>query len=219
MFLTISEHVKILMCSGMEVLDLLFGEGCDLDSLFGQVRIAENGGKHRQAWEEGRSPASICNLDADSGLALATLGDSGAALPVTEFVKSVIFIWAMTPAGEIKIAVEEVAMINSFQVEPGYSTRRKLDKKLTLDRKLGHPCLTLDDSARIAGEFYFDKSREPTLTGGDYVWTINASSGRFHLTPDRWPTRSQLRNVGEIFSKWLGRVVLIESDDDLVPVR
>ncbi|MDZ4310064.1 MAG: hypothetical protein U1A24_05855 [Cypionkella sp.] len=179
-----------------------------LDDDFGPVRKATE----RYEWERECSPSSRCVLNDKVGQAMGDLLDAAASLPITGLARSANFIWGMDAGGEIWISAEEVAQINSLPVPKGFCARRGLPADVSLDKKLGHPCLMMDDSARIAGEIYIDTSTGEKET---LAWTINARSGRFHREIARRPSVAQISNAAKKFAIAMGRSVYLDLIDDI----
>ena len=189
-----------------------------MDGRYGTLRDAlgnqDANADGRQQWEVGLTPASTCTLDHELGASLAEFSRVASTSLLRSASRSLTFIWGMEANGDVKIAVEEVARINKSTVQKGFPTRRGIRKELTLDDKLGHPCIMSSKQARIAGELYLD-SRANDQEG--LTWTLNARSGRFHEPPERRPSATQLLNVAKIFANAFGVAVELERTRDFPP--
>jgi hypothetical protein len=189
-----------------------------MDEEYGVLRVAIGDAKAnadgRQLWEVSMAPESICALDDELGNRLKLLLKAASCKLLQSASQSLLFLWGMEGDGKIMIAVEEVAQINEQPVPKGFPTRRGLPKKLTLDHKLGHPCIMSSNQARIAGELYIDAAPS---NDGTLVWMLNARSGRFHEPPERRPTDGQLRNVAKLFASAIGEAIEIERLTQFAP--
>jgi hypothetical protein len=189
-----------------------------MDSRFGTLRCAIGNGEAneegRQQWEVDMKPVSTSTLSDDLGQSLLMFLKAATTNLLQTASRSLTFLWGMEADGKVKIAVEEVARINGKPAPMGFPSRRGMRKDLTLDDKLGHPCIMSTNEARIAGELYLDQA---SSSDGRLVWRINAQSGRFHEPPERRPSPDQLINVAQIFASAIGDTVEIARTRDFPP--
>lgn len=164
-------------------------------------------------WEKGRVPVSLCTLGPERARVIESFRLACKDPPFRSLGFGINFIWAMNKAGEINIAVEEVAEMMGETVNGGYPFRRNFPDELVekvREKKLGHPCLTEDQTARIAGELYLDE------VNGEYGWYLNFKSGRFHCEPERRPSEGQQTNAAQIFADLLGTTIFLDLPGDFV---
>ena len=179
----------------------------ELDNFYGLVRKAE----YPREWEKNAEPISLCEFTAETGQVMAKFLEVARLKPFMAIARSIQLIWGVDEMGKLYVSIEEVARINGVQVKPGHPIRRGVDPKISLDQKLGHPCVLPESGGRIAGMIYID---DATVDGG-LAWTLNAESGRFHGTIDRWPTNKQVKNVAQIFATGVGSNVSLDFKDDM----
>lgn len=192
----------------------------DLDQAFGVVRDAKGDPNSkpkadeltgRQDWEQGKMQASLTDLDKVTGASLRQFKEAAQNNLLRWVSKSMTFLWGVEPDGRVKIAVEEIASIDGKVVTPGFSSRREIPRNVTLDQKLGHPCLMETTSARIAGELYLDKD---SVDDERLVWRLNDHSGRYHANGNPSPTDEQISNVARIFANCIGEDIEIAGFQD-----
>lgn len=108
----------------------------------------------------------------------------------------------MDGEGKIHIAVEELAVMQAETAYSGYPRRRGY-RHPSEDKKLGHPTLLNQKSARIAGELAFDE------IDGSLRWVFNANSGRYCRSNP--PLAEQVEAVADIFRNF-GLDVYVDFD-------
>jgi len=154
-------------------------------------------------WERGRIPRSLCTLTQDVAEALRVYGRLSEAPLFHAEALAKTYIWAIDPAGELKLALEELAVQEPESKYQGYPRRRGY-RHPAEERKLGHPTLLGGGPARIAGELVQDDG-----TSGPH-WVVNANSGRY--CKHQSPSERQLGNVAAKF-KSFGLDVMVDFND------
>ena len=140
----------------------------NLDIEFGELRAPEK----IMAWEKGRRPNSLCTVDANLLMTLSALRDCAQSQLLKSAAQTQNYLWIMDDNGDIKIAIEEIAILDGKPDTRGFPRRRGY-KHPSEDQKLGHPTLLDGGDARIAGELALD------LDGNRLLWVLNANSGRY----------------------------------------
>ncbi|MER9628345.1 MULTISPECIES: hypothetical protein [unclassified Mesorhizobium] len=151
----------------------------DLDAEFGELREPER----IMSWEKERSPNSLCTVDVGLLAALSSLRDCAQSPLLKSAAQTQNYLWVMDANGDIKIAVEEIAVLDGKPDIRGYPRRRGY-KHPSEDQKLGHPTLLDGGKARIAGELALD------LHDDKLLWILNANSGRY--CKQKPPSKSQV---------------------------
>lgn len=165
---------------------------------FGSLRLPEK----VDEWEKDRTPESLTTFDSELADKLVALEELTKCKLFRASARAQNFIWAMDDAGEIKIAVEELALTMPEASFPGYPRRRGY-RHPSEDKKLGHPTLLNGGHARIAGELAFDED------GPILVWVLNANSGRY--CRQKPPTLAQLESIADLFRSH-GVKVIVDTD-------
>lgn len=179
----------------------------DLDELYGRVRRAE----YPRDWEHDLSPVSLCEFSKETGQAMAKFLEVAKLKPFQEVARSIQMIWGVDEMGRLHVSIEEVARINGVVVKPGHPIRRGVDSRVSLDQKLGHPCILPVSGGRIAGEIYIDNA----TWNKELAWTLNSESGRFHGSIERWSNARQIKNVAKIFAASIGSDISLDFRDDM----
>jgi hypothetical protein len=158
----------------------------DMDIRYGVLRLPER----IMSWE--REPNSLCLLNAEIAERLSRLEECVQTALLRFAATTQNFLWAMDAAGNVLLAVEEVAEFDGTPNTRGYPRRRGLHHPAE-DRKLGHPTLMKGGEVRISGELALDES------GEDVRWVLNANSGRYcRLLP---PRKEQVDAIAERFGE------------------
>ncbi|MGE6697145.1 hypothetical protein ACQKH5_05585 [Hyphomonas sp. NPDC076900] len=169
----------------------------ELDIQFGTPRTPEK----VDDWERDRRPKSLSELNANLAATLCDLDKLAQTSLMRCALSAKSYIWAMDEAGKIVVAVEELAIEEPEGVYSGYPRRRGL-RHPSEEKKLGHPTLLNEGSARIAGELAFDEVENNVVT-----WVINANSGRY--CRQKPPEKQQLDNVAARFRE-LGVSLIVD---------
>ncbi|RWC31486.1 hypothetical protein [Mesorhizobium sp.] len=151
----------------------------NLDTEFGELR----GPERIMKWEEDRTPNSLCTLDAELLATLSSLRDCAQSSLLKSAAQTQNYLWVMDASGSIKIAIEEIAVLDGKPDTRGFPRRRGY-KHPSEDKKLGHPTLLAGGKARIAGELALD------LNDDKLLWVLNANSGRY--CKQKPPSKSQV---------------------------
>ncbi|WP_439625874.1 hypothetical protein [Shinella sp.] len=138
-------------------------------------------------WEKDVTPASLSDLG-EAAPALAELKKLAQYRILSSAMRAKNYIWVMEQDGTIKIAIEELAYLQSGTPYPGYPRRRSY-KHPSEEKKLGHPTLVGASEARIAGELFFDRENEQD----ELKWFLNVHSGRY--CRQKPPGKHQIDNV------------------------
>jgi hypothetical protein len=150
-----------------------------LDEQFGELRPPER----IMHWEKGRRPNSLCTVDVNIVATLTKLRECAQSQLLRSAAQTQNYLWIMDASGSIKIAIEELALLDGKPDTRGFPRRRGY-KHPSEDKKLGHPTLLDGGSARIAGELVLD------LHEGKLHWVFNAASGRY--CREKPPTQRQV---------------------------
>ena len=169
----------------------------ELDEKFGEIRHPDR----IDEWED-RVPDSLSTLDVDLATSLAELEKLVQCKLLKSAARAKNYIWAMAPDGEIRIAIEELAVQQPEATFSGYPRRRGY-KHPSEEKKLGHPTLLQGKGARIAGELAFDE------LDGRLRWVFNVNSGRYCRA--RPPSDLQIKQAAERFRE-LGLDVFVDYD-------
>jgi hypothetical protein len=159
-----------------------------LDEQFGELRSPER----IMAWEKGRRPNSLCTVDIDTVSTLNKLRDCAQSQLLRSAAQTQNYLWIMDAGGTVKIAIEELALLDGKPDTRGFPRRRGY-KHPSEDKKLGHPTLLDGDRARIAGELVLD------VFDGELHWVFNAASGRY--CREKPPTQRQIDAVADLIRK------------------
>lgn len=169
-----------------------------LDDEFGRLR----GPQSVDPWEVHRLPLSKCMLTQDVGRSLSDLRKICSSQLLRYAARTLTYIWAMDGAGDIHLAVEELAETVDGITVQGYPRRRNFPVHPAEEKKLGHPTLLDGGEARVAGEFFLDEKN------GTLFWFVNVGSGRYcQLTP---PTAEQIESVLRHFRQIVEEDVLLD---------
>lgn len=168
----------------------------DLDERYGACRVS----KEVRDWEIDVKPKSLVRLTEDVGAKLRSyriLAQDGLFWNVSQCSS---LIWAMNGIGEVFLAFEELVFdlgvgSGASKLKYGYPRRRGFPSHPADEKKLGHPTLVGEGSARIAGELFLDVEAEKLH------WFVNCGSGRY--CRDIQPSAEQGRAIHQLFIEFI----------------
>jgi hypothetical protein len=129
------------------------------------------------------------DLDAQTAAALDGIRSTAEQNPLLQrMLTNITFLWIVTEAGTIRFCIEQSYEVSSPSRR--FPRPRETDDNSRL-LPLGHPMLTDDDSAHIAGELYLEQS------GPNMIWVLSNKSARYGVGR----TAQQLGNVVDRFAE------------------
>ena len=150
----------------------------DLDQVFG----ACTRGQRKQS-EIDVDKLSWYDLDATTAPWLESIRLTAEQNPLLQkLLTNITLLWVVTEQGTIRICIEQSYEITSPSRR--FARPRETDDNSRL-LPLGHPMLTDDDTARIAGELYLEQS------GPNMIWVLSNKSARYGVGR----SNAQLGNV------------------------
>jgi hypothetical protein len=128
------------------------------------------------------------DLDATTAAALDSIRATAEQNPLLQkLLTNITLLWIVTEDGTIRFCIEQSYEITSPSRR--FARPRETDDNSRL-LPLGHPMLTDDDTARIAGELYLEQS------GPNMIWVLSNKSARYGVGR----STEQLSNVVNRFA-------------------
>jgi hypothetical protein len=162
----------------------------NLDEAFGTLRQPS----FIDEWEHNASPVSLRRLDSSLASELKGFESLANTSLFRGVALTIVCLWVIDSAGELFLAIEELAPFETRKPHIGYPRRRDVSDEFE-KRKLGHPTLVGLKQARIAGELILDV--DPTTNR--LCWFMNVLSGRYCRL--EVPSAQQLRNAAGLLSR------------------